>query len=72
MIQPEKKETASERIDNFLRFKKKKWEEEKAAMLKKRRKMPKWYKNMPAECFLRIIRFFEFRFIFTDYATLNR
>ena len=47
-------------------------EDKKAEERKHIRKMPKWSKNMPAECFMRIMRYMPFRFVFTDYAVLNR
>lgn len=65
-------DTVSNRIDEFLLFKKKVLENKKAEERKHRRKMPKWSKNMPAECFMRIMRYMPFRFVFTDYAVLNR
>ena len=65
-------ETASERIDFFLKYKKKEWHEQQLKEKRKLRKLPKWQKNMPAEAFLRIIRFMPFHLIFSRYATINR
>jgi hypothetical protein len=55
-----------------LKYEKKKWEKRKAEERKRKRKMPKWEKHMPSQVFLRIMRFLEFKYIFTKYASLNR
>lgn len=56
----------------FLKHQKKEWHENQLKEKRKLRRLPKWHKNMPADVFLRIIRYLKFESIFTKFSTINR